>query len=52
MSMVSQAGGKVIVPPTETAHFFTRDEQVHFTDHEKSERRKELARKRAKAATS
>lgn len=50
MSMLNQAGGTVIVPPSDTSHFLTREEQVHFTDYEKSERRKELARKRAKAA--
>lgn len=48
--MLNQAGGTVIVPPSDTSHFYTREEQVHFTDYEKSERRKELARKRAKAA--
>lgn len=50
MSMLNQVDGTLVVPPSDTSHFYTREEQVHFTDHEKSERRKELARKRAKAA--
>lgn len=50
MSMLTQVGGTAIVPPDETAHHLTREEQVHYSDLDRSERRRELARKRAKAA--
>lgn len=49
MSMLTQVGGTAIVPPDETAHHLTREEQVHFTDHEKREMRREQARLNARS---
>ena len=50
MSMLSHTNGTAVVPPEETAHHLTREEQVHYSDLERAERRRELARNRIKAA--
>ena len=48
MSMLEQVGGRFSTPPEDTTGFFTREEQVHFSDNDRRAYRRELARDRIK----
>lgn len=46
--MMSQVNGHIITPPADRDGFLTRDEQTHYTDDDRREQRRELARSRAR----